>query len=138
MYEYKAIVNHIVDGDTADLDVDLGFNTWIKKLRFRLAGIDTPESRTQDLTEKMYGLMAKDRVKDLIPVGTHVIVRSTLDKAGKYGRVLGDISYLNDVNAWTSVNKQLLVEHLAVAYEGQDKAEIQAAHLANRVLLEAK
>ena len=58
MYEYRCNVVHIVDGDTVDVDIDLGFGVWMKKQRIRLYGIDTPESRTRDLEEKKYGLAA--------------------------------------------------------------------------------
>ena len=59
MYEYRCKVVKIVDGDTVDVDIDLGFGVWLKKERIRMFGIDTPESRTRDLDEKKYGLMAK-------------------------------------------------------------------------------
>ena len=59
MYEYRINVVKIIDGDTVDVDIDLGFGVWLKKQRIRLHGIDTPESRTRDLDEKRYGLMAK-------------------------------------------------------------------------------
>ena len=132
MYTYRAKVVHIVDGDTVDLDIDLGFSVWLRKTRIRLLGIDTPECRTRDLEEKVYGMMAKDFVKDSIPVGTEVIVKTVLDNEGKFGRVLGEVFMLNNE---TSLNEQLLEAHLAVPYEGQSKEEIQAAHIANRSLI---
>jgi len=70
MYEYKALINRVVDGDTVDIDIDLGFGIWMKDERVRVMGIETPESRTSDKMEKAFGLAAKDRLKELIPEGT--------------------------------------------------------------------
>lgn len=131
MYEYRAKVVHIVDGDTVDLDIDLGFDVWLKKQRIRLLGIDAPESRTRDLEEKVYGLMAKDFVISTIPVGSDVIVRTELDDKGKFGRILGEIIYNGEV----SLNETLILRHLVVRYEGQSKEAIKEAHLANRKIL---
>lgn len=61
MYEYKAVISRVVDGDTVDVDIDLGFNVWLKKQRIRLYGIDTPESRTRDKVEKVFGNLAKQK-----------------------------------------------------------------------------
>jgi len=65
MYEYKAIVDRVVDGDTIDVTIDLGFKTW-KKVRVRMEGINTPESRTRDLEEKKLGLAAKARLQEIL------------------------------------------------------------------------
>ena len=92
MYEYNAKVLRIVDGDTIDVDIDLGFGVWIHKERIRLEGIDTPESRTRDLEEKKFGLLSKEYVRSLLPVGSIVkLVCKTYDSKGKFGRILGDI-----------------------------------------------
>lgn len=99
----------IVDGDTVDLDVDLGFRTSFKD-RFRLKGIDAPEQRTRDLIEKKAGLAATARLQELIPVGSQVIVET--DKAGKYGRWIATI-YANDVD----INQQMIKEGHATPYE---------------------
>ena len=72
MYEYNAKILRIVDGDTIDVDIDLGFGVWIHKERVRLEGIDTPESRTKDLEEKKFGLLSKEYVRGLLPVGSIV------------------------------------------------------------------
>ena len=66
MYEYKAKLVKVVDGDTVDVDIDLGFGVWLKNERVRIMGIDTPESRTRDKVEKIFGLAAKARVQELI------------------------------------------------------------------------
>ncbi len=70
MYEYKCKVVHIVDGDTVDIDIDLGFGVWLRDQRVRLYGIDTPESRTRDLEEKKYGLAAKEFLTKWLSSGT--------------------------------------------------------------------
>ena len=115
MYEYKAIIRRVVDGDTVDITLDLGFDILYNN-RIRLLGIDTPETRTRDLEEKKLGLAAKDRVKELCPVGSTVTVKTTKDGRGKFGRILGEI-YVGDVN----VNKLLVEEGHAVEYFGGKK-----------------
>ena len=115
MHEYNAIVRRVVDRDTMDVTLDLGFDILYNN-RIRLLGIDTPESRTRDLEEKKLGLAAKDRVKELCPVGSTVTVKTTKDGRGKFGRILGEI-YVGDVN----VNKLLVEEGHAVEYFGGKK-----------------
>ena len=78
MYEYRINIVKIIDGDTVDVDIDLGFGVWLKKQRIRLYGIDTPESRTRDLDEKRYGLMAKKFLTQQIKDGA--ILKTRLDK----------------------------------------------------------
>ena len=89
MYEYNCKIVKVVDGDTVDVDIDLGFGIWIKKERIRLYGIDAPESRTRDLEEKKYGLASKKYVEDLMPVNSIQVLRTMKDNVGKFGRVLG-------------------------------------------------
>ena len=115
MYEYRATIRRVVDGDTVDITLDLGFDILYNN-RLRLHGIDAPESRTRDLEEKKLGLAAKDRVKELCPVGATVTVKTTKDGRGKFGRILGEI-YVGDVN----VNKLLIEEGHAVEYFGGKK-----------------
>lgn len=112
MYTYNAIVNRVIDGDTIDLDVDLGFNIIYHKQRFRLHGIDTPEIRTRDLDEKERGILAFERLEELCPVGSNVKVISV--GKDKYGRYIGII---HNPHEQRSVNKILLEEHLAVKYK---------------------
>ena len=116
MYEYRAIIRRVVDGDTVDITLDLGFDILYNN-RIRLLGIDTPESRTRDLEEKKLGLAAKKRVRELCPVGSTVTVKTTKDGRGKFGRILGEI-YVGDVN----VNKLLIEEGHAVEYFGGKKS----------------
>ena len=89
MHEYKAEIDRVVDGDTVDVSIDLGFDIWYKA-RVRLAGIDAWESRTKDLEEKEKGLAAKARLKELVD-GKEVILRTSKDSKGKFGRVLADV-----------------------------------------------
>ncbi len=118
MYEYKATINRVVDGDTVDVALDLGFDI-VYNNRIRLLGIDTPESRTRDLEEKKRGLAAKDRVKALCPKGSVVTVKTTKDGKGKFGRILGEI-YVNGI--LQSINQLLIEEGHAVEYFGGKKS----------------
>ena len=88
MYEYRCKVVHIVDGDTVDVDIDLGFGVWMHKERVRLFGIDTPESRTRDLEEKKYGLAAKDFITNMLDDSGGIILKTHKDGTGKFGRIL--------------------------------------------------
>ena len=89
MYEYKAIIVNIVDGDTVDVDIDLGFDTWLKNKRIRINNIDAPETRTRDLFEKEQGLAAKERARELLPLNSKQTLLSK-DWQEKYGRIIGD------------------------------------------------
>ena len=133
MYEYSATVVKIIDGDTIDVLVDLGFDTYVggKRGRIRLYGIDTPESRTRDKEEKNYGLAAKKFVEDFMPVGTVVTLRTFKDKGGKYGRYMGDFKRYDK---WLC--EELVKNYHAVEYFGQSKALIKAGHMKNRYLVE--
>jgi micrococcal nuclease len=91
MYEYLCVIKRVVDGDTVDVDIDLGFDVWLHNERIRIVGIDAPETRTTDLVEKQLGVSAKQRAEQLLPVGTDQILHSKSFK-GKFGRVLGDFS----------------------------------------------
>jgi len=139
MYEYRATIVKIVDGDTVDVDIDLGFNVVLKDERVRIAGIDTPESRTRDLEEKKFGLAAKARVKELL--GKTCVLQTQINKngedmKGKFGRILGDFNvYDSNTDSWKLLTSILISEGHAVPYHGQNKDEVQKAHLANRVKL---
>ena len=110
MYEYRCKVVKIIDGDTVDVDIDLGFGVWLRKQRIRLYGIDTPETRTRDLKEKQVGLAAKKRLQELIDdSGGKFRIQS--HGIGKYGRCLGTL-FIDDTN----INVLLLEEGLAEKY----------------------
>ena len=128
---YKCTIQRIVDGDTVDVNIDLGFGIWLYKERVRVAGIDTPEKRTRDKVEKIFGLAATAKAHTLIPEGSNCIIRTRRDKAGKYGRTMGDF-VLEDGTLYTDV---MIETHHVVPYEGQAKADIEAAHLVNREIL---
>jgi|TARA_B110000285_G_scaffold54786_1_gene62395 micrococcal nuclease len=130
MYEYGCKVTRVVDGDTIDVDLDLGFDI-IYKCRVRLYGIDTPESRTRNKDEKARGKLASKFLQDAINNGAHVILRTHLkDSKGKFGRVLASV-----IVDGIDVNQQMVVNHMAVRYEGQSKKDIQLEHLNNRDIL---
>jgi|TARA_B100001248_G_scaffold240648_1_gene206772 micrococcal nuclease len=115
-FVYQAELDRVVDGDTVDVILDLGFDVKLHKQRVRLAGIDTPESRTRDLAEKKLGLAAKERLKELC-VGTFKI--KSLGK-GKYGRILG-IPYTEDGQ---DICQMLIKEGHAVVYDGGKKSKV--------------
>ena len=127
MYEYRCKVRRVVDGDTVDIDIDLGFGVWLHKERVRIYGIDTPESRTRDKEEKKYGLMAKEFVKQFVKGDSIKLTTQKYDAKGKFGRILGDIIVDNK-----SLSDAMIQEHHAVIYHGQSKEDIQKAHINNR------
>ena len=130
MYEYSAKVVRVVDGDTVDVDIDLGFGIIYSNQRIRLYGIDTPESRTRDLVEKKFGLYAKEFLKSAL--GETCTLRTKKDKAGKFGRILGEfIVYDGDTDSWMSVNEIMIRKHIGVKYYGQSKDDIQEEHHKN-------
>ena len=96
MHEYNCTIRRVVDGDTVDVDIDLGFDMWIHNERVRLYGIDTPESRTRDLEEKKAGIYAKQCVEAFLPVGSTQTLKTYKDKVGKYGRILGEFIIFDD------------------------------------------
>jgi len=116
MYEYKAQIDRVVDGDTVDASIDLGFDIWYKA-RVRLAGIDAWESRTRDPAEKKKGLAAKARLQELVD-GKGVILKTSKDSKGKFGRVLADLILPEDK---TNINQLLIDEGHAYEYWGGKK-----------------
>ena len=137
MYEYACKIVKVIDGDTVDVDIDLGFGVWLRNERVRLYGIDTPESRTRDKVEKQYGLIAKNFLKESL--GKTSVLRTKKDGKGKFGRILGEfIVYDPESDSHRSVNQIMIEKHLGVAYFGQSKDDIAAEHLKNRELLEKR
>ena len=135
MYEYSCRIVRVVDGDTVDIDIDLGFDVWLKKQRIRLYGVDTPESRTRDLEEKKYGLAAKVFVENHLPVGSKQTLRTRLDDRGKFGRILGEFvltTQWEGKDIPTTINEQLVRQRYGVKYFGQSKEDIEEEHLKNR------
>ena len=123
---YKAKVIKIVDGDTIDVMLDLGFN-FFQKGRVRLMGIDTPESRTRDKVEKKYGLAAKQFLVDWVEKYPYILVESS--KKGKFGRILGRLYDPDKTECW---NDMAVEAYHAVPYHGQSKDDIKQGHLDNR------
>ncbi len=142
MYEYKAKVVHIVDGDTVDVDIDLGFGIWIKDERVRLMGIDTPESRTRDLVEKKFGLASKKRLTELLDAD--IVLKTQVNKdgedmKGKFGRILGDFDvYYAPQDRWMPATEIMILEGHAVPYMGGSKSDLIEMHMANREKLLAE
>ena len=131
MHTYRCKILKVIDGDTVDVDIDLGFGIWMKKERIRMMGIDTPESRTSDKTEKIFGNIAKDFVLEKLPVGSDQVLKTFKDSTGKFGRILGD--FIIDDNI--SLVEALIHNRMGVAYHGQSKEDIKEEHLANREYL---
>ena len=132
--EYDVSVIGIVDGDTVDVDINLGFGVWLKDERVRIMGIDTPESRTSDRVEDLFGEAAKSRLKELMKNGGKLITtedKDGEDMKGKFGRILGDF-YVEHDGKKTRVTDVLIEEGHAVAYFGGSKEEIALKHMANR------
>ena len=121
-YIYKAKLERVIDGDTVDALIDLGFDTWVKK-RIRYKGIDTWESRTKDLDEKKLGLAAKDRNKELLESVSSKpgYFRLRSHGVGKYGRVLGELFIKDNEGIEYNINQTLIDEGHAYEYEGGKK-----------------
>ena len=133
MYEYRCKILRVVDGDTVDVDIDLGFGVWMDKERVRIYGLDTPESRTRDKVEKVFGNYAKQIVKDWLPTGSIQKLVTEKDKSGKYGRILGRFKIFDaETDREMYMEEWMISKGIGVAYTGQSKEEIKEAHLANR------
>tara|TARA_Y100000385_G_scaffold287391_1_gene351553 strand:+ start:1041 stop:1460 length:420 start_codon:yes stop_codon:yes gene_type:complete len=130
MYTYNVKVTRIVDGDTVDVDVDLGFGMIYKKQRVRMMGIDTPESRTRDLEEKFYGKQSKKFLETLLLNADVTLVSH--DK-GKFGRILGELFIYGNFDR--SVNTMMIDNFHAVPYYGDSKDLTEEHHLSNRKAL---
>tara|TARA_R110000782_G_scaffold118282_1_gene208807 strand:- start:2971 stop:3396 length:426 start_codon:yes stop_codon:yes gene_type:complete len=128
MYEYNCKVKRVVDGDTVDVVIDLGFDIHFAT-RVRLYGMDTPESRTRNKDEKVRGIMSKHFLEEWMEKDD-VIIRTRRDKKGKFGRVLGEMIVRGE-----NVNKLMIKECYAVEYYGQSKDDIEKQHMLNRQVL---
>jgi len=138
--EYDVTVINVVDGDTVDVDIDLGFGVCLKDERVRIMGIDTPESRTSDRVEDLFGEAAKARLKELMKHGGKLITtedKSGEDMKGKFGRILGDfkVEYNGEMKRVTEIME---AEGHCVPYFGGSKEDTQAAHEVNRKRLLAE
>ena len=132
MFEYRCKILKVVDGDTVDVDLDLGLKIVLSNERVRIAGIDTPESRTSNLEEKKFGLASKERLKELL--GKTAVVRTMKpDSKEKFGRILGDF-----IVDGKSVSEILIEEGYAVPYQGDNKENSRDLHMKNRERLIAE
>lgn len=134
MYEYVVIIDRVVDGDTVDVHIDLGFGVWLRDQRVRLHDIDTPECRTRDIEEKFFGLAAKDFVTQMLPEGsTQIMFSKSYDNTGKFGRILADFRVFDFQNDRVSNLTEVLINvgH-AVKYNGDNRDLVQQYHLENR------
>jgi len=128
IYRIKS-VHKVVDGDTIDADIDLGFDISLTK-RIRLAGIDTPESRTTDVKEKALGLEVKEWLKKRLEFAKDIIIKTELpDSTEKYGRIIGHL-YINGEEV--SINNQMISDGYAWEYDGGTKKKDYDALLAKR------
>jgi micrococcal nuclease len=126
MYEYGCTVERVVDGDTIDVVIDLGFSC-LYKSRVRLYGIDTPESRTRNKDEKARGKLAAKFLSDAVSPGGVILKTKLKDSRGKFGRVLATV-WVDGKN----INQSMIDNHHAAEYYGQSKQEIEAIHESNR------
>ena len=129
MYEYNCQLDRVIDGDTVDVHIDLGFGVALLSQRVRLCGIDTPECRTTDDEEKKYGLLAKARVQRFFDeADSEAVLISQEFKSGKFGRILGDF-HANGAR----LVQTLLAEHLGVVYYARRaRSKLEEEHLLNR------
>ena len=135
--EYDVRLLKAVDGDTVDVDIDLGFNIWLRDERVRIMGIDTPESRTSDKVEKVFGRAAKARLKELLTEGGVLVTteeKNGEDMRGKFGRILGDFKTPDG----KLVTEVMIEEGHCVPYFGGSKDDVQAQHMKNRERLLAE
>jgi micrococcal nuclease len=133
MYQYKCKIIKVLDGDTVDIDLDLGFKIILANQRVRLAGVDTPESRTAIAEEKVRGLLSKKKLAEKLPIGSWQIIETQKPDSNddKFGRILG-VFVLED---GTRVNDWLIQNNYAVPYKGENKDLTQAEHQANKKIL---
>ena len=130
--KYSIQLNRVIDGDSLDIDINLGFGIVLQNRRLRLEGVDTPELRTSDEEEKQFGLRAKSFVVDWCTQRELVLVMNTdSDEQDKFGRILGQI----EDNVGKNLVSDIITNYHGVAYHGQNKADIRKAHMNNRTKL---
>jgi micrococcal nuclease len=133
MYQYKCKINKVLDGDTVAIDLDLGFNIILANQHVRMAGVDTPESRTTNKEEKPRGLLSKKKLAEKLPVGSWQKINTLRADSNddKFGRILGEF-ILED---GTNVNQWLIENNYAVLYQGENKELVQEQHQVNKLKL---
>ena len=130
MYIYRCKINKVVDGDTVEIDLDLGFNILLANQRVRMAGVDTPESRTANKEEKERGLLSKKKLAEKLPTGSWQKIQTMRADSNddKFGRILG-VFILEDGK---SLNQWLIDNNYAVLYQGENKELVQEMHQYNK------
>ena len=123
---FEAVILDVLDGDSVEVDIDLGFDIWHRNQLVRLNGLDTPETRTRDLEEKKYGLLAEARLKQLLPIGSKNVLHSY--GRDKFGRILGDLEVAGD----KTVLEVMIDEYHGLPYSGGNRSELKVQHIANR------
>ena len=131
MYEYKATVKRVIDGDSVVLDIDLGFYIFMNETKIRLYGIDTPEMNSEDPLLRLQAVLATRYLYDNMPVGSKVTISTVLDKREKYGRLLATIITEDGFN----INDGLLENKLAINYKNLTREEQIAKHYENQQYL---
>lgn len=130
MYIYRCKINKVVDGDTVEIDLDLGFNIILANQKVRMAGIDTPESRTANEEEKKRGMISKKKLAEKLPVGSWQRIQTMKADSNddKFGRILG-VFIMED---GLSLNQWLIDNNYAVLYQGENKELVQEMHQYNK------
>jgi micrococcal nuclease len=130
MYTYRCKINKVLDGDTVEIDLDLGFNIILANQKVRLSGIDTPESRTTNKEEKERGLLSKKKLSEKLSVGSWQTIQTLKADSNddKFGRILG-VFIMED---GTSLNQWLIDNNYAVLYQGENKELVQEMHQYNK------
>lgn len=119
LYRFRVSNVRVIDGDTVDVNIDLGFDVWTVKQRVRFFGLDAPEVRTRDLAEKAAGFKVKEYVEGILTSGVPIILESNEFKPkGKFGRILGTFWYQGANDEWYSLSEQLIRLNMAVPYDG--------------------
>lgn len=131
MYEYKATVKRIIDGDTLVLDIDLGFYMFMNETKIRLYGLDTPEMNSEDPLLRLQAIMATRYLFDNLQVGEKVVIKTILDKREKYGRLLATIIKKDGLN----INEGLIQNKLAISYHNLTREEQIQKHYENQQYL---
>ena len=132
MYSYRVENIRVIDGDTVEVDIDLGFDVWLKKQKVRIHNIDAPEIRSKDDEEKLFGLAAKKKLEELLSLSDDITLKSFQDVRGKYGRIIGDFIIYDLAGTCADA---LCSEGYAVKIDDKTKDVIQEEHCQNRKLL---
>jgi micrococcal nuclease len=130
MFIYRCKILKVLDGDTVEIDLDLGFNIMLANQKVRMAGIDTPESRTTNSEEKPRGLLSKKKLAEKLPVGSWQRIQTMKPDSNddKFGRILG-VFIMED---GSSLNQWMIDNNYAVLYQGENKELVQEMHQYNK------